>query len=100
VPAPAAPSELFRSENLKSLVVGQRQPSARALQETSMALKPNAGTCRVREQIIEDLPSGLTLRLEACEGGTRLLIAGKVLTSGNREIVFDAEGRAIRIGPA
>lgn len=65
-----------------------------------MALKPNAGTCRVREQIIEDLPSGLTLQFEACEGGVRLVIAGKVLASGNREIVFDAEGHVIRIGAA
>jgi hypothetical protein len=65
-----------------------------------MALKPNARMCRLREQIIEDLPSGLTLQFEACDGGARLVIAGKVLTSGNREIVFDAEGRAIRIGAA
>lgn len=65
-----------------------------------MALKPNAGTCRVREQIIEDLPSGLTLQFEACEGGSRLVIAGRALVSGNREFLFDAEGRVIRIGAA
>jgi hypothetical protein len=100
VPAPAVPCELFRSENLKSLVAISRQNAVRALQLGSMALKPNAGTCRVREQVIEDLPSGLTLQFEACEGGTRLLIAGKVLASGNREIVFDAEGRVIRLGAA
>jgi hypothetical protein len=28
------------------------------------------------------------MQFEACEGGTRLLIAGRVLASGNREIVF------------
>lgn len=65
-----------------------------------MALKPNAQTSRLREQTIEDLPSGLTLRFEAFEGGTRMLIAGRALPRGNREIVFDAEGRAISVGPA
>jgi len=39
-----------------------------------MAIKPNASTCQIREQTIEDLPS-------------------------NREIVFDTEGRAIGVGP-
>jgi hypothetical protein len=65
-----------------------------------MAIKPNARTCWLREQIIEDLPSGLTLRLEAHEGGARLMIAGRVLLRGNREILFDADGRAVRSGPA
>lgn len=64
-----------------------------------MAIKPNASTCRIREQTIEDLPSGLTLRVETYEGGTRLVLAGRFLPRGNREIVFDTEGRAIGIGP-
>lgn len=63
-----------------------------------MTLKPKAQQCFVREQIIEDLPSGLTLQFEACEGGTRLVIAGKALAPGNREILFDAQGRATRAG--
>jgi hypothetical protein len=65
-----------------------------------MAIKPNARTCWLREQTIEDLPSGLTLRLEAHEGGTRLMIAGRVLPRWNREILFDTDGRAVRFGPA
>jgi hypothetical protein len=66
-----------------------------------MAVRPNAQTARVREQTIEDLPSGLTLRFETCEGGgTRLVIAGRALPRGNREIVFDTEGRVVRVGPA
>lgn len=65
-----------------------------------MALKPSARVCRVREQLIEDLPSGLTLRFEACEEGSRLVIAGRALASGSREFVFDAEGRVIRISAA
>jgi hypothetical protein len=64
-----------------------------------MALKPNAGTCWIREQTVEDLPSGLTLRVEAREDGFRLVISGRVLPRGNREIVFDAEGRAVGVRP-
>jgi hypothetical protein len=65
-----------------------------------MALKPNAATCRIREQTIEDLPSGLTLRLDLLRNGSaRLVIAGRALPRGNREILFDAEGRAVGVGP-
>ena len=60
-----------------------------------MPIKPLARLCHVREQIIEDLPSGLTLQFEASEGGVRLTIAGKALPA-NREIVFDAEGCAVK----
>jgi hypothetical protein len=52
--------------------------------------------CRIREQIIEDLPSGLTLQFELFEGGVRLTIAGKCLAA-NREILFDAEGRLVHV---
>jgi len=65
-----------------------------------MALKPNAGTCWIREQIVEDLPSGLTLHFRAgSHRGCRLVIAGKTMPRGSEEIVFDAEGRTIRVGP-
>jgi hypothetical protein len=60
-----------------------------------MPIKPLARLCYIREQIVEDLPSGLTLQFEAFEDGVRLTIAGKALES-NREIVFDAEGGAVR----
>jgi len=52
--------------------------------------------CRIREQIVEDLPSGLTLQFELVEGGVRLTIAGKSLAA-NREILFDAEGRLLQV---
>ncbi len=64
-----------------------------------MALKPNAGTCWIREQTIEDLPSELTLRLVAGKDGARLVITGRGLPHANREILFDAEGRTVRVGP-
>jgi len=60
-----------------------------------MPIKPLARRCTIREQIVEDLPSGLTLQFEAFEGGVRLTIAGKSLQSG-REIVFDTEGGAVK----
>lgn len=64
-----------------------------------MALKPNARTCWIREQMVEDLPSGLTLRVESREDGTHLVIAGRALPGGRREILFDSEGRAVEVGP-
>jgi hypothetical protein len=60
-----------------------------------MPIKPLARLCYVREQVVEDLPSGLTLQFEAFEGGVRLTIAGRALPS-NREIVFDTQGAAVK----
>lgn len=57
-----------------------------------MPLKPNGALCQVREQIIEDEASGLTLQFESTNGRTRLVISGKALPLGNREIVFDRDG--------
>lgn len=61
-----------------------------------MPVKPHAERCRILEQLIEDLPSGLTLLFEAFEGGTRMLIGGRALRSGNRELVFDERGALVR----
>jgi len=59
-----------------------------------MPLKPNGLVCNVREQIVEDRASGLILQFECGHGsGLRLVIAGRNLPFGNREIVFDKEGR-------
>jgi hypothetical protein len=63
-----------------------------------MPLKPNGRLCQVREQIIEDAASGLTLQFECHEGRLRLLIAGTGLTMGNREILFDEQGREAGAG--
>lgn len=63
-----------------------------------MPLKPNGAQCAIREQIIEDLPSGLILQFECLGGRMRLVIAGKSLPFGNREIVFDEEGREVAAG--
>lgn len=62
-----------------------------------MPVKPNGSVCKVREQIIEDPATGLILQFECDNGRTRLVIAGASLASslalGNREILFDDEGR-------
>lgn len=59
-----------------------------------MALKPNGAVCSIREQIIEDPISGLTLQFICrpdSDAPFRLLIHGN-LPHGNREILFDANG--------
>ena len=57
-----------------------------------MPIKPNGSLCSIKEQIIEDLASGLILQFEYMQGRTRLVIAGRALPFGNREIIFDDEG--------
>ena len=63
-----------------------------------MPLKPNGTLCHVREQIIEDAASGLTLQFECNDGPLRLVLAGRPLTLGNREILFDEQGREVAAG--
>ena len=53
---------------------------------TTMPIKPNGTTCAIKEQIVEDLASGLILQFECSNGKTRLVIAGRALPFGNREI--------------
>jgi hypothetical protein len=65
-----------------------------------MAAKPGGRLCQIAEQIIEDGVSGLTLQFEARDDGTtRLVIAGN-LPFGNREILFDREGKEAAAGVA
>jgi hypothetical protein len=63
-----------------------------------MPLKPNGAMCRVREQIIEDPASGLILQFECSDGRLRLTLAGGPLSVGNREILFDDQGREAAAG--
>jgi hypothetical protein len=58
-----------------------------------MPIKPNGAKCTIREQIIEDPASGLTLLFECENGRARIVLAGKSLPHGNREIVFDPDGK-------
>ena len=63
-----------------------------------MPVKPNGSVCSIREQIVEDLATGLILQFECQEGRTRLVIAGESLPFGNREIIFDKDGREAASG--
>jgi hypothetical protein len=66
--------------------------------EDAMPIKPNGALCKVREQIVEDEASGLILQFECENGRMRLIIAGASLPFGNREILFDDEGREAAAG--
>ena len=63
-----------------------------------MPVKPNGALCAIKEQIVEDLPSGLILQFECDHGRTRLIIAGRSLPFGNREFIFDDEGKEAAAG--
>ena len=67
-------------------------------QGTPMAAKPGGALCVIREQIVEDAASGLVLQFECREGRARLMIVGKSLPFGNREIVFDSKGKEAAAG--
>jgi hypothetical protein len=63
-----------------------------------MPIKPNGALCAIKEQIVEDLASGLILQFERQNGRTRLVIAGRALPFGNREIIFDDQGKEAAAG--
>ena len=63
-----------------------------------MPIKPNGNLCAIREQIVEDVATGLILQFECHDGRTRLVIAGESLPFGNREIIFDNDGREAAAG--
>jgi hypothetical protein len=61
-------------------------------------MKPNGALCSIREQIVEDPATGLILQFECQNSRTRLVIAGASLPFGNREIIFDKEGKEAAAG--
>ena len=64
-----------------------------------MRNKTNGALCAIKEQIVEDSASGLILQFERQNGGrTRLVIAGRALPFGNRELIFGADGREAAAG--
>ena len=66
-----------------------------------MATKPDAKDCLIKEQIIDDLASGLTLQFEyrpKSDCPFKLLICGAALPFGNREIFFDKNGEEAAAG--
>jgi hypothetical protein len=70
--------------------------------EVAMALKPEGSICSIREQIIQDPVSGLTLQFVHKPGSDapyRLYVFGN-LPHGNREILFNADGAEAGAGTA
>jgi hypothetical protein len=60
-----------------------------------------AATVVVREQVIDDLASGLTLYFwRTSDGEGRIRITGDALPFGNRDLQFDAEGCHVGSGTA
>jgi hypothetical protein len=67
-----------------------------------MAIKPDGRICAIREQIIEDPVSGLTFQFECkpdSDAPVRLRIFGN-LPHGNRELLFDQDGKEAGAGTA
>jgi len=70
---------------------------ARRLLEATMAIKPNGRICEIREQVIEDPVSGLTLQfvfVPESPAPARLRIHDNQ-SHGNREIIFDRTGAEV-----
>ncbi len=65
-----------------------------------MPLKPNGQLCSIREQLIEDPVSGLTLQFDRLDNGTTKLLIYGDLPYGNREFIFDERGEQIASGVA
>ena len=66
-----------------------------------MPIKPNASDWTIKEQIVEDGVSGLSIQFKVMPDGTpRLVIYGESLPCGNREIVFDENGAEAGAGTA
>ena len=68
-----------------------------------MAIKPGAKDCIIKEQIIEDLVTGLTLQFSAYDdetGGCKLTLIGPGLMYGNRDLIFNKEGEMVASGTA
>lgn len=80
--------------NQKDLQEGSRDGADRLPHGGDMAVKPNAKLVIIKEQIIEDPASGLTLMFSVYSCGTmsRLRICGDALPYGNRDFIFGESG--------
>ena len=62
-------------------------------------LKPNAKTLQIKEQIINDLVTELTLIFRVAQGGeARLQLLGDNLPFGNRDFQFNKDGKLVGTG--
>lgn len=65
-----------------------------------MSLKPEGQDWTIREQIVEDPASGLTFQFEVDPTGKRRFRIFGNLPFGNREIIFDQNGKEAGAGTA
>ena len=64
-----------------------------------MSLLPNSKTLNIKEQIIDDLVTGLTLVFRRTPSGeARLHLLGDNLPLGNRDFQFDGSGELAGTG--
>lgn len=62
-------------------------------------LKPNGQTCNIKEQLIGDPVTGLTLLFRVTpDGEARLHLLGDNLPFGNRDFQFDINGKLAGTG--
>lgn len=67
-----------------------------------MAVKPDGGVCHIREQIIDDPVSGLSIQFVSKPGSdapVRVILYGN-LPHGNREFLFNEDGVEAGAGTA
>lgn len=63
--------------------------------DEGVSVKDGAQDWTIKEQIIQDLVTGLTIQFERIPGSSaefRLRLFGDILEFGNRELIFDANG--------
>jgi hypothetical protein len=66
--------------------------------KSGSSVKPGGKLCHIREQILRDRVSGLTLQFEVdTEGNSRVRLFGR-LPFGNREFIFDGNGNDLGAG--
>lgn len=66
-----------------------------------MSLKPDAADWTIKEQVIEDPVSGLSIQFEVTPDGERhLRLYGKGLEFGHRDFVFSRDGTMAGAGTA
>ena len=64
-------------------------------------IKPEAKTVKIKEQCINDLPTGLMLIFRVTPSGeSRLQLIGEALPYGSRDFQFDIEGKLAGTGTA
>ena len=70
------------------------------MNDNGATLKPGGKTFQLKEQIIEDPVTGLTLWIRKAGPSWTLTLIGDCLEFGNRDLNFSAEGELVGAGTA